>query len=166
VVETTASTPQCPICRRRIAPSDYFGEIAILALETAMPASTVRATCLFAVATMLWGFPACPKSKPKSMIGEWNSSYVCTQGTTALTLSIDKETEEVFSGYFHFCPPPPRNPEANEGCYSVQGHRSANGHVVVTAVRWISLEASLRTEELAKDSHQRSRVRFRVQGRA
>jgi len=101
-----------------------------------MPASTIRAACLFAVAAMLWAFPACPKSKP-SMIGEWRGSYVCAQGTTALALSIDKETGEAFSGYFHFYPPPPRNPKANEGCYSVEGHRSAEGRIVVTAVRWI-----------------------------
>ena len=37
----------------------------------------------------------------------------------------------------HFYPPPPRNPKANEGYCSVEGHRSAAGRVVVTAVRWI-----------------------------
>src|ERR1700722_20230398 len=102
-----------------------------------MPASTIRAACLFVVTAMFWAFPASPQSQPKSMIGEWQGSYLCAQGTTALTLSIDKETGVAFSGYFHFYPPPPRNPKANEGCYSVEGHRSAAGRVVVTAVRWI-----------------------------
>jgi hypothetical protein len=123
--------------RRRIAPCDHLVDIAVFVLGLAMPASTIRVACLFAIAAMLWAFPAWPKSKLKSMIGEWRGSYVCAQGITALTLSIDKETGETFSGYFHFYPPPPRNPKANEGCYSVEGHRSANGRVVVTAVRWI-----------------------------
>jgi hypothetical protein len=102
-----------------------------------MPASTIRAACLFTAAAMLWTLPACTESKPKSMIGEWRGSYVCAQGTTALTLSIEKETGEAFSGYFHFYPPPPRKPQANEGCDSIDGHRSSDGRVVVTAVRWL-----------------------------
>ena len=102
-----------------------------------MSASTFPAACLLALAAMLSALPACAKPKPKSMIGEWRGSYVCAQGTTALALSIDKETGDAFSGYFHFYPPPPRSPEANDGCYSVEGHRSADGRVVITAGRWI-----------------------------
>jgi hypothetical protein len=116
-------------------------------LEPAVPASTIRAACLFVVA-MLWPFHACPEPKPRSMIGEWRGSYVCAQGTTALSLSIDKEAGEAFSGYFHFYPPPPRKPKANEGCYSVEGHRSADGRVVVTAVRWIFQPPSYVTVDL------------------
>ena len=70
-----------------------------------MPASTIRAACLFVVTAMFWA-SRYPQSQPKSMIGEWQGSYLCTQGTTALTLSIDKETGEAFSGYFHFYPRP------------------------------------------------------------
>jgi len=113
-----------------------------------MPASPTRAACLFAVVATLWTFPACPQSKPKSMIGVWRGSYVCTQGNTALTLSIDKETGQKFSGYFHFFPPPPRKPKADEGCYSVEGHRSADGRVVVTAVRWIFRPPNYETVDL------------------
>jgi hypothetical protein len=102
-----------------------------------MSASTIRAALLVSVAATLWASPALPQSKPKSMVGEWRGSYVCAQGNTLLTLSIDKEIGETFSGYFHFYPPPPRNPDGGEGCYNVQGHRSADGQVVVTAMRWI-----------------------------
>ncbi len=71
------------------------------------------------------------------MVGAWQGSYVCLQGRTGLTLTIDRQTNETFSGYFHFYPLR-RNPAAKEGCYSVEGRRTADNRVVITTGSWIT----------------------------
>ena len=69
--------------------------------------------------------------------GTWRGSYVCLQGKTGLTLTIDSQSNDKFSGYFHFYPPT-SNPVAREGCFSVNGRVDGSGRVTIDAESWIT----------------------------
>lgn len=92
--------------------------------------------------------PAAAQTKLTTMIGEWRGAYVCAQGQTGLTLTIDKENGDGFTGYFHFYPLK-TNAIAKEGCYSVEGRRAADGRVVVSAQDWITRPPNYVTVDLA-----------------
>ena len=98
--------------------------------------------------SMLACAPALAQSKLNSMIGEWRGSYVCAQGPTGLTLTIDKEEGARFSGYFHFYPLK-QNPVAREGCYRVEGQRAPDGRVAVGALDWLLQPPQYVTVDLA-----------------
>ena len=72
-----------------------------------------------------------------SLLGTWRGSYLCLQGKTGLTLTIDKQAGSALSGYFHFYPPL-WNPLAKEGCFSVRGEVDGANHVKLDPVRWIT----------------------------
>jgi hypothetical protein len=71
------------------------------------------------------------------LTGDWYGVYVCAQGRTGLTLTIDRQTGDRFTGYFHFYPPRD-NPAAKAGCFSVEGDVDAQGRVNVRAGQWIT----------------------------
>ena len=96
---------------------------------------------------------ASPASAPhakdaRSVTGTWRGSYVCAQGPTGLTLSIDRQSGADFSGFFHFYPPR-GNPAAKEGCFAVTGHLDADGGATVRAGRWITRPFGYVTVDLA-----------------
>lgn len=95
-----------------------------------------RAALLLAAALVLPLSGARGQPKGRSLIGTWSGSYMCLQGVTALTLAVDQFKGGRFSGYFHFFPPP-GNPQAREGCYSVRG-RLARSRVTVEPAEWIT----------------------------
>ena len=80
---------------------------------------------------------ALAQSAPPVLVGTWRGSYVCLQGKTGLTLTIDSQSDENFSGYFHFYPPK-SNPVAREGCFSVNGRVDGSGRVTIDAESWIT----------------------------
>ena len=73
----------------------------------------------------------------RSLVGAWRGGYVCAQGRSGLTLTITRHEGRAFSGYFHFYPPP-GNPAAKEGCYTVTGRLGAKRGVTVTALDWVT----------------------------
>ena len=90
-----------------------------------------------AVLAMLGQSAAQAEGSAPSLTGAWSGTYVCAQGRTGLTLTIDRQSGATFSGYFHFYPPRD-NPAAREGCFSVNGDVDASGNVSVKAGRWIT----------------------------
>jgi hypothetical protein len=81
------------------------------------------------------GAHADDKSPP--LIGAWVGTYTCPQGLTGLTLSINVQAGDTFSGYFHFYPPV-SNARAREGCYGVAGRIDAERRITIVAGRWIT----------------------------
>lgn len=90
-----------------------------------------------AVLAMLGQSAAQAEGSAPSLTGAWSGTYVCAQGRTGLTLTIDRQSGATFSGYFHFYPPRD-NPAAREGCFSVNGDVDVSGNVSVKAGRWIT----------------------------
>jgi len=94
-------------------------------------------TSALAALTLVAATAADAQSAPPSMLGTWRGTYICLQGRTGLTLTIDRQTQGQFSGYFYFYPPPD-NPALREGCYAVDGSVDLRGAVTVTAKDWIT----------------------------
>ena len=82
------------------------------------------------------GLPLFAQEQMPSVIGNWEGSYVCAQGSTGLTLIIDTQTASTASGYFHFYPPL-NNPEVSEGCYKVTGEINLSSSMKMDAMQWI-----------------------------
>lgn len=93
------------------------------------------------------GGRAMAQSPPPSLLGTWGGDYVCAQGKTGLTLSIDRQSGTEFAGFFHFYPLP-ENDRAKEGCYAVTGTLRADNSVYVRAGLWISQPANYETVDL------------------
>jgi hypothetical protein len=75
------------------------------------------------------------KSTP--LTGTWKGSYICGQGLTGLTLSLNQQSDAAVLGTFHFYPLP-SNPSAKEGCFAVAGHSLADKRVFIGASTWIT----------------------------
>jgi hypothetical protein len=103
---------------------------------------------LGAVAMMLTWASADAQDKPPALIGGWVGTYTCPQGLTGLTVSINAQEGEAFSGYFHFYPPV-ANALAREGCYSVRGRIDGQRRITVEAVRWMTQPEGYVTVDLA-----------------
>ena len=73
----------------------------------------------------------------KPLTGTWRGAYVCAQGQTGLTLTVDRLSGPDFSGFFHFYPPR-RNSAAKEGCFAVKGRVEADRSVIVEAGEWMT----------------------------
>ena len=94
-------------------------------------------TLLIAMALSLGEQTLGAQEEAPSVIGTWRGSYVCLQGKTSLTLTIDRQSGTSVSGYFHFYPPL-LNPFAKEGCFSVRGEVDGTRHIRLDAARWIT----------------------------
>ena len=60
-----------------------------------------------------------PPGKP-AVLGEWHGKYICTQGVTALKLSIAEGPKGRITATFRFGPLP-ENPEVPRGLYAMEG---------------------------------------------
>lgn len=89
-----------------------------------------------------------PGATPPPLQGAWIGSYVCSQGLTGLTLTINAQDGHDFTGYFHFYPPV-SNPQAREGCFAVKGRIDSQRRVSVQATRWITQPDGYVTVDLA-----------------
>ncbi|GLS21763.1 hypothetical protein GCM10007874_47800 [Labrys miyagiensis] len=87
------------------------------------------------LAMMVPALAADGKSVP--LTGTWKGSYLCGQGLTGLTLSLDQQSGEAVLGTFHFYPLP-SNPAAKEGCFAVAGHIFEDKRVFIGASTWIT----------------------------
>lgn len=105
--------------------------ITVLALAfTAMLASPVRA-----------------QDTSAALIGNWQGTYVCAQGKTGLTLTIDRQDGHTFSGVFQFYPVR-ENITVPEGCFTVSGRIGSGGAVDIVGNSWIKRPAGYITVDL------------------
>ncbi|WP_413989442.1 hypothetical protein ACMDCR_26310 [Labrys okinawensis] len=93
------------------------------------------ATVLFSLAMTIPALAG--DSKGMTLTGTWKGSYVCGQGLTGLTLSVNKQDGAALLGTFHFYPLP-SNPAAKEGCFAVAGHIFEDKRVFIGASTWIT----------------------------
>jgi len=82
-----------------------------------------------------------------ALTGNWQGSYICGQGVTGLTLTINKQSGATFSGTFHFFPLA-KNANAKEGCFEVTGHFVSANRVFVGGSTWISRPENYVTVDL------------------
>jgi hypothetical protein len=101
-----------------------------------MTPNTLKRVCAAALLTAI-SVTATVATEPQSLTGTWIGAYTCPQGRTGLTLTIDKQTGPLFSGFFHFYPIP-ENDRPKEGCYAVSGTIAADGAVKIIGGRWIT----------------------------
>ena len=74
---------------------------------------------------------------PPKVIGEWTGKYICSQGVTALRLSIAQGKGQAITATFNFGPLP-ENPEVPKGAYRMAGtYDPATRHVKLAGVKWI-----------------------------
>ena len=97
-----------------------------------------RSLCYLAgVAWVAFAISAHAQQTARPLTGTWRGRYVCAQGPTGLTLTIDRQSGPDFSGTFHFYPPR-GNPNAREGCFAVKGRVEADRSVTVEAGEWMT----------------------------
>ena len=76
-------------------------------------------------------------TKPPAITGEWTGKYICTQGVTALRLTIAQGRDQAITATFHFGPLP-ENPDVPKGAYSMEGeYDPASRHMKLSGVKWI-----------------------------
>jgi hypothetical protein len=91
-------------------------------------------SCFLFLATAV---PACAADNSLTpLVGNWKGSYVCPQGHTGLTLTIDRQSGPKFSGTFHFYPLPD-NILVPDGCFTISGHFVSGRKVVIAGAAWI-----------------------------
>jgi hypothetical protein len=101
-----------------------------------MQSSTLKRLIAIAALTAA-GVTTAIATAPQSLTGTWIGDYVCPQGKTGLTLTIDKQSGPLFTGYFHFYPLP-ENDRPKEGCYAVSGTIGVDGGINIVGGRWIT----------------------------
>jgi len=82
-----------------------------------------------------------------ALIGNWQGTYVCAQGKTGLTLTIDRQDGHTFSGVFQFYPVR-ENITVPEGCFTVSGRIGSGGAVDIIGATWIKRPAGYITVNL------------------
>lgn len=82
-----------------------------------------------------------------ALIGNWRGAYTCAQGKTGLTLTIDRQDGQAFSGVFQFYPVR-ENIAVPEGCFTVSGHIKSGGAVDIIGTTWIKRPAGYITVDL------------------
>jgi hypothetical protein len=76
-------------------------------------------------------------TKPPAIAGEWTGKYICTQGVTALRLTIAQGQGQAITATFNFGPLP-ENPEVPKGAYRMEGaYDPATRHMKLSGVKWI-----------------------------
>ena len=69
--------------------------------------------------------------------GEWTGKYICTQGVTALRLSVAQGAGNAITATFNFGPLP-ENPAVPKGAYQMSGTYDPSLHrVLLRGVKWI-----------------------------
>lgn len=101
--------------------------------------STASAFVLMAMLT--------PVRAGEALIGNWQGTYVCAQGKTGLTLTVDRQDGHMFSGVFQFYPLR-ENITVPEGCFTVSGRIRSDGAIDITGARWIKRPAGYITVDL------------------
>lgn len=94
---------------------------AVAALTGAMALSDARAE---------------PRQPP--IAGEWVGRYNCTQGVTALNLTVEHAEGQAITATFNFGPVP-ENPEVPKGSYRMTGtYDATKRHMKLSGAKWIS----------------------------
>jgi len=75
-----------------------------------------------------------------ALLGNWQGTYICAQGKTGLTLTIDRQDGSTFSGVFQFYPLR-ENITVPEGCFTVSGHIRSGGTLDIAGSKWIKRPA-------------------------
>lgn len=89
--------------------------------------------------------------KPPPIAGEWVGRYNCTQGITALNLTVERGKGQAITATFDFGPVP-ENPEVPTGSYHMTGtYDDAKRHMKLTGARWI--DAPLGYAMVGLDGH-------------
>lgn len=82
-----------------------------------------------------------------ALVGNWQGTYVCAQGKTGLTLTIDRQDGSTFSGVFQFYPVR-ENITVPEGCFTVSGRIRSDGAIDIIGTKWIKRPAGYITVDL------------------
>ncbi|MCP4563096.1 MAG: hypothetical protein GY873_33180 [Bosea sp.] len=106
-----------------------------------------RSTTPLVIALMAMAQPALAQETPAALIGNWQGTYVCAQGKTGLTLTIDRQDGSRFSGVFQFYPLR-ENITVPEGCFTVSGRIRGGGALDITGSKWIKRPAGYITVDL------------------
>lgn len=91
--------------------------------------------------------PARAQGASAVLTGNWQGTYVCAQGKTGLTLTIDRQDGHTFSGVFQFYPVR-ENITVPEGCFTVSGRIRSGGAVDIIGATWIKRPAGYITVDL------------------
>ena len=91
--------------------------------------------------------PAYADDGETTLTGTWRGSYVCSQGLTGLTLTIERQNGRTFSGVFQFYPVA-GNPAVPDGCFTVSGQVTEPGGLDIIGSRWIKQPAGYITVDL------------------
>lgn len=76
------------------------------------------------------------KKQPSPVAGSWRGKYVCTQGVTALNMSITDKPGGRLEASFSFGPLP-SNPQVPRGAYLMDGSYDAKtGRITLQPRRW------------------------------
>ncbi len=94
------------------------------------------------LAPPVWAQEASP-----ALTGNWQGTYVCAQGKTGLTLTIDRQDGRAFSGVFQFYPVRD-NITVPEGCFTVWGRIGSGGAIDIVGNTWIKRPAGYITVDL------------------
>jgi hypothetical protein len=85
---------------------------------------------------------------PLSIIGQWRGSYECSQGKTALTLTVSDAGSGRLTARFNFGPLP-ENPLVPTGAFVMEGSLNAKTRrVMFHAGKWISQPTGYFTVDL------------------
>lgn len=87
------------------------------------------------------------RAQEASVTGNWQGAYVCAQGKTGLTLTIDRQDGREFSGVFQFYAVR-ENITVPEGCFTVSGRIKNNGAVDIIGATWVKRPAGYITVDL------------------
>lgn len=96
----------------------------------------VRSIAIPALALLAMTAPLRAQGASPALIGNWQGSYICAQGKTGLTLTIDRQEGATFSGVFQFYPVR-ENITVPEGCFTVSGRIRSGGAVDIIGSKWI-----------------------------
>lgn len=69
--------------------------------------------------------------------GVWKGAYICGQGPTGLTLTLDGHADGRITGTFEFWPKP-NNPYAASGSFRIEGTVADDQTFTLRGVQWIS----------------------------
>ncbi|MGL4729104.1 MAG: hypothetical protein ACRCWO_10130 [Bosea sp. (in: a-proteobacteria)] len=81
--------------------------------------------------------------KSRNIVGIWHGFYKCAQGTTGLTLKINDQKDDNFSGFFNFYTftkndPYLKNPWVNDSCFSIKGKINSRNKILINPNSWIT----------------------------